>query len=94
MTDDDKRTRLDRMNLAVSAVTLLAMIGGWLWWGGRLSARVDSIEERQVKQDQRTDATAVTTAKNSSDIAATSAQFNMILTQLNRVESKVDAVRR
>jgi hypothetical protein len=89
----ERKLNLEWTNIAVSAVTLIVVVGGWLWWGGRLSARVEQLEAYRASQEAAADQKRETDGKQSSDIAATNAQFNMIMTQLNRLESKVDVMR-
>lgn len=89
----DRKLNLEWTNIAVSVVTLVMVVGGWLWWGGRLSARVEQLEAFRAATESSADQKRETDGKQSSDIAATNAQFNMIMTQLNRLESKVDGMR-
>jgi hypothetical protein len=92
----NERTRvvnLEWANIAVTTVTLLSVVGGWLWWGGRLAARVEQLEAFRATIEASDKRKSEVDGKQSSDIAATNAQFNMILTQLNRLESKVDVIR-
>lgn len=94
MAQESRGVRLELMNLALTGITLLSIVGGWLWWGGRLSARVEQLEAYRQSSEKAAEMKRDIDTKQTSDIAATSAQFNMIMTQLNRVESKVDSVRR
>lgn len=53
----DVRTinKRDPVALAVGLVNLLAIIGGWAWYGGRLDQRVSSLEDarREDSETQR-----------------------------------------
>jgi uncharacterized protein involved in tolerance to divalent cations len=93
VTTVERKINLEWLNIALTCVTLVAIVGGWLWWGGRLSARVEQLEAFRATAENTAEIKRELDSKQSSDIAATSAQFNMIMTQLNRLESKVDTRR-
>jgi hypothetical protein len=92
--EDIKKSRIERANLFVSVVTLAAMAAGWLWWGGRLSARVDNLEHEYEVDKIAADKRQEIDTKQTSDIAVNNAQFTQIISTLSRLENKVDAVRR
>ncbi len=94
MTEPErKRVNLEWLNVALTAVTLLAIVGGWLWWGGRLSARVEQLEAFRATSEAAADEKRLVDIQQSSDIAVNQSQFTAITTQLNRLESKVDTLR-
>ena len=41
--------------LGVSVLTLLCLLGGWFYWWGRLSSRVDSLEQRADELNDKID---------------------------------------
>lgn len=89
----DRRTGLELVAVAISAVTLLATLGGWIWFGGRLAQRVDSLEATAAAVQLQVSSLRDRNAGQDSDIAVTKAQYSEIITRLNRIDSKLDRVR-
>lgn len=81
----------DWIAVVFTALTLVAQLGAWVWWGGRLSQRVDMLE-MQMKQEQTAhEYGRDTNSRQDAEIAVAKQQYTEIKEMLNRIYSKLDA---
>lgn len=87
---ETKSLRVEWLAVAASALTLLVTLGGWVWWGGRLSQRVDTLEiQMQQASEERRDL-HTENGKQQTDIEVIKAQYAEIISRLNRIDQKLD----
>jgi hypothetical protein len=98
--DDDFATELrgdmqrtlnkrDPVALAVGLVNLLAIIGGWAWYGGRLDQRVSSLEETR-RHEQVANASKVNLdAMQTVQIAELQKDVKYMRETLDRIDKKI-----
>lgn len=84
------RTSLERVAVAISAVTLLCTICGWVWFGGGLAQRVTTTETNIETLQKEVNSGRDLNSRQDSDIAVTKAQYAEIISRLNRIDEKLD----
>ena len=85
------RISADWIAVGFTALTLAAQLGAWVWWGGRLSQRVDMLE-MQMKQEQTAhEYGRDTNSRQDAELAVAKQQYMEIKEMLNRIYSKLDA---
>ena len=80
----------ERAAVLISVLGLLFQIGAWIWWGGRLSQRVDMLEASRSQELEMATRSSDVNGRQDVDIAVIRAQYADILTQLNRISEKLD----
>lgn len=75
----------DPLAIAVAVLSLGVQVGAWFYWGGKIEARLNTIEER-VKDGELRD-TALTSENRSQDVA-----IAVITTQLTTIQSTVSRI--
>lgn len=82
--------RPDWLAVGVACLSIATQIGAWMWWGGRLSERVDSLEKYQARQmDQLTEFNR-DNAKQDVSISVTSQQYTEVIRRLDRIDAKLE----
>lgn len=84
------RVGLEVVAIGISAVTLLATVGGWLWYGGRQSQRIDSLESVSAQIQSEINSSRDLNSHQDSDIAVIKSQYAEIITRLSRIDAKLD----
>jgi Tfp pilus assembly protein PilO len=77
----------DPLAIFIAAVGLLAQVGVWIWWGGKMDQRVSTIEANQEKAERRAD------EKVSVDAVQT-VQIEVLKTDLGYIKASVDKIDR
>ena len=80
----------ERAAVLISVLGLLFQFGAWIWWGGRLSQRVDMLEASRSQELEMATRSSDVNGRQDVDIAVIRAQYADILTQLNRISEKLD----
>jgi hypothetical protein len=86
----DKRTGLEVIAVVIAAFSALTTVCGWIWFGGRLAQRVDTLEQQANVARSESNTARDVNAAQTADIAVMKSQYNEILAQLNRIYSKLD----
>lgn len=84
---------LEVIAVLISGITLLATLGGWIWFGGRLAQRVDTLEVSDTRIEAQVATIRDRNSGQDSDIAVTKSQYNQIITRLDRIDAKLDRSR-
>lgn len=90
MRDGDRNVRVEWIAVCASVLTFLTTMGGWIWWGGRLSQRVDTLEAQVGRADSAIASLRAENSHQASEIAVTKAQYAEIINQLNRIYMRLD----
>jgi hypothetical protein len=80
----------ERAAVLISVLGLLFQVGAWIWWGGRLSQRVDMLEASQSQELQMHTNFRDANARQDVDIAVIKQQYSDILAQLNRIAQHIE----
>lgn len=80
----------ERAAVLISVLGLLFQVGAWIWWGGRLSQRVDMLEASRAQELDMSNHAADANSRQDVDIAVIKSQYADILMQLNRISEKLD----
>lgn len=82
--------RPDWLAVGVAILSIVTTLGAWVWWGGRLSQRVDTIESDK-KEDRRTlDEIRRDNARQDVAISVTGQQYTDIIRRLDGLDRKLD----
>lgn len=87
MSEASKR---DPLAIAIASVGVFVQIAMWIWWGGRMSQRVDDIQRRIDTQEIQAGAFAATQSQQKSDIAVLNAKLDDIRAGVDAVNRKLD----
>jgi hypothetical protein len=79
----------DPVALAVGLINLLAIIGGWAWYGGRLDQRVTSLEETRRQDRDATNAKINLDAVQTVQIAELQKDVKYMRETLDRIDKKI-----
>ena len=82
--------RPDWLAVGVAVLSIITTLGAWVWWGGRLSQRVDSIESTQQRQEERLNEFNRDNAKQDIALGVTGQQYADIIRRLDRLDAKLD----
>lgn len=82
--------RPDWLAVGVACLSIFTTLGAWVWWGGRLSQRVDTIESRQQRWEMRQDEFARDNAKQDISISVTGQQYTEVIRRLDGIDRKLD----
>lgn len=94
---EDPWGRRDRMHkkpdwlaIAMASLSIITTLGAWVWWGGRLSQRVDTLEA-QMQEDRRgmSDITGDNGRQNVA-IGIIGQQYGEINRRLDGIDRKLD----
>lgn len=75
----------DPLAIAVAVLSLGVQVGAWFYWGGKMEARMTTIEERVKDTEMR--ATTLTSENRSQDVT-----IAVITTQLSAIQSTVSRI--
>lgn len=83
----------DPFALAVSIINLVALVGAWVWWGGRIDQRVNALEIwrdqeqqiRRVEAREKVDLDALQTMQ----IAVIQTEFKSMKDTVERIDRKI-----
>jgi cell division protein FtsB len=82
--------RPDWLAVGVAVVSIITTLGAWVWWGGRLSQRVDTIESDR-KEDRREIAEMRReNAKQDIALSVTGQQYTEVIRRLDGIDRKLD----
>lgn len=87
---NSNRGGLEVVAIVISAITLAATIGGWLWYGGRQSQRIDALEATSAQIQKDIKSSGELNSHQDSDIAVIKSQYAEIITRLSRIDAKLD----
>lgn len=82
--------RPDWLAVAVATLSIITQVGAWMWWGGRLSQRVDTLEDNQKHQEERLNEFGRDNAKQDTALGVTGQQYADIIRRLDGIERKLD----
>lgn len=82
--------RPDWLAVIVAGISIATQIGAWMWWGGRLSQRVDAIESAQVRQMDQYAEFAHDNTRQDISISVTSQQYTEVIRRLDRIDAKLE----
>lgn len=81
--------RRDPWAIAVAALSILTQFGMWIWWGGRLDQRVMTIEQNNLRSQQRDEAKAVTDGMQTTQIEVIKSKLEDVKQTLERIDRKI-----
>jgi Tfp pilus assembly protein PilO len=79
----------DPVALAVGVINLVAIIGGWAWYGGRLDQRVSSLEETRRQERETASAKVNLDAVQTVQIAELQKDVKYMRETLDRIDRKI-----
>jgi hypothetical protein len=82
--------RPDWLAVGVAVLSIITTLGAWVWWGGRLSQRVDTLEMMQQRQEVQLSELNRDNARRDTAIAVTGQQYADIIRRLDGIERKLD----
>lgn len=82
--------RPDWLAVGVAVLSILTTLGAWVWWGGRLSQRVENIEQAQRRHEERQDEYARDNAKQDIALSVTGQQYTEVIRRLDGIDRKLD----
>jgi hypothetical protein len=82
--------RPDWLAVGVATLSIATQVGAWMWWGGRLSQRVDSLEDTQKEQARQLNEFNRDNAKQDTALGVTGQQYADIIRRLDRLDAKLD----
>ena len=82
--------RPDWLAVGVAVLSIVTTLGAWVWWGGRLSQRVETIESSQQRYEERLDEYRRDNAKQDTALGVTGQQYADIIRRLDGIERKLD----
>lgn len=82
--------RPDWLAVGVAVLSIITTLGAWVWWGGRLSQRVDTIEAAQQRQEMQLNEFNRDNAKQDTALGITGQQYADIIRRLDGIERKLD----
>lgn len=82
--------RPDWLAVGVAALSIVTQVGAWMWWGGRLSQRVDTLEVNQQRQGDQLNEFSRDNAKQDTALGVTGQQYADIIRRLDGIERKLD----
>jgi hypothetical protein len=82
--------RPDWLAVGVATLSIATQVGAWMWWGGRLSQRVDTIEHTQQRQGEQLNELSRDNAKQDTALGVTGQQYADIIRRLDGIERKLD----
>lgn len=81
----DMTSNRDPLAITIAAVGLVAQVGMWIWWGGRIEQRVVALEGSQT----RVDAAQEKNAAQDVQIAVITTQYGQILTAIGDLKAEI-----
>lgn len=85
--------RRDPLAIAIGVASIVAQLGMWFYWGGKIEARMSSLEDRTTKVETISAAAVMRDGEHDVKIAVTVQQQADIIARLQRIETKVEAQR-
>lgn len=88
----DRRTMIKRRDpwaIALAVLGILGQCGTWIWWGGRMEQRVTTIEQNDIRVQQREETKAVVDGLQTTQIAVITAQLEGIKQSVDRIDRKI-----
>jgi hypothetical protein len=76
------------MGLAV--MSILTTLGAWIWWGGRLSQRMETVEVTQKTQGESIRDISNNNARQDIALGVTGQQYADIIRRLDAIDGKLD----
>lgn len=78
----------DWLAISVAIVSIATQIGAWVWWGGRMSQRMDTIEEWRRAEEIRAGTSSTIINSQAADLAVVRSQVQDIKSWVDRQESR------
>jgi hypothetical protein len=83
----------DPLAIGIAAVGLFVQLGIGLYWGGRIEARVQAVENRADELSAKQTETTKSDASQAAAIAVTTSQYTEVIKRLDRIETKLEVRR-
>lgn len=80
----------DPLAIGIAAIGLCVQLGIGLYWGGRIEARVQAVEDRADDLSQKQTDITKSDASQAAAIAVTTSQYTEVIKRLDRIETKLD----
>ena len=85
----DPRNR-DPLAIGIGLVGVAFQLGLWIWWGGRMSERLENVDKRVAVQEAANTAQQQTDALQTRDIAVIGAKLDDVKAGVDAANRKLD----